>query len=47
LHAGQQLRLVTILLMSRNGSFVCPQQVAMVDFKGIELRVGTIDHATP
>lgn len=44
----KQLRLVTILLMSRNEQFrLSGQQVAMDAFKGIELRVGTIDHATP
>ena len=44
----KQLRLVTILLMSRNEQFrLSGQQVAMDAFKEIELRVGTILHATP
>src|SRR5204863_9531846 len=42
------LRLVTVLLLSKSEQFrLSGQSVAMDAFKGIEMRVGTIDHATP
>jgi len=44
----KQLRLCTIVLLNRNDQFrLSGQQVAMETYKAIELRVGTIDHATP
>ena len=44
----KQLRLCTIMLLNRNEQFrLSGQQVAMEAYKAIELRVGTIDHATP
>lgn len=44
----KHLRPVTVFLMSRTEQFrLSGQQVGMEAFKGIELRVGTIDHAIP
>jgi hypothetical protein len=44
----KHLRLCTIVLLNRNDQFrLSGQQVAMDLYKAIELRVGTIDHATP
>jgi len=44
----RQMRLVTIVLLSKADQFrLSGQSVALDTFKAIELRVGTIDHATP
>jgi len=44
----KHLRLCTIVLLSRDDQFrLSGQSVAMDTFKAIELRVGTITHATP
>ena len=44
----KHLRLVTVYLMNRADQFrLSGQQIGMDAFKAIELRVGTIDHATP
>jgi hypothetical protein len=44
----KHLRLCTVVLLNRNDQFrLSGQQIAMDTYKAIELRVGTIDHATP
>ena len=44
----KHLRLCTVVLLSKADQFrLSGQSVAMDAFKAIELRVGTIDHATP
>ncbi len=44
----KQLRLVTVSLMARSEQLrLSPQVTAMETYKQTELRVGTIDHATP